>query len=128
MVRVIKTDVKSGTSVELNVTEKVWKRITEVPSVFGANLKWAKASPTKKVFDAGAPHKAHDDLAETKPIPAEYSKDAYEYDCKKGKELFTSGEHSQAIVYFERALKFQPRNQYIRKLLKEIKDGKGATD
>jgi len=126
MIRVSRTDVRRGTSRELNVTEKCWKRITQAPSVFGANLKWEriKASPEGK-FDPGAKH-AHDDLAEqAKPV---YTDEAYKYDCEQGKKFFDSGEYSKAIEFLKRAISHQPRNQYVRKLIKQIEDGKGAAN
>jgi hypothetical protein len=125
MVRVLRTDVKKGTSRELNVTTKCWERIKAQPSIFGAFLKWEHIVD-KGQFDPGAKHKVHDDMAE--PQKSSYNEDSYLYDCEKGKQHFKSGEYSQALPYLERAIKFQPRNQYVRKLIKQIKDGKGATD
>lgn len=128
MIRVSRTDVKRGTSRELNVTEKCWKRITQVPSLFGANLKWERVktpSADGYKFDAGAKH-AHDDLAEqAKPA---YTEESYKYDCEQGKKFFDSGEHSKAIEFLRRALKYQPKNQYVRKLIKQIENGKGTAD
>lgn len=128
MIRVSRTDVKKGTTRELFVTDKCWKRIVAVPTVFGANIKWEKVKPPPAtIFDPGAPHKPHDDMAEAKQKPP-YNDESYKYDCDKGKELFSNGEYTQALEFLNRAINYQPRNQYIRKLIKEIKDGKSTTD
>ena len=122
MPRVQCTDVKKGTTIEKFVTDKVWKRICKVPSVFGANKKW-KLAPipvSEPQFDKGAAHKPHDDLAED--TKTAYGEGSYKYDCDQGKALFKNGEHQKALEFLERALVFQPKNQYIRGLIKKIKD------
>ena len=127
MPRVSKFDVKKGTTVELHVTDKVWKRICEVPSVFGANLKWALVPQIfpKAVFDKGAPHKEsakpHDDLGESKKV--EYTESNYAYDLDQGKKLFKNGEYTQALDFLERAIAFKPKNPYIKGLIKKIRNG-----
>jgi len=133
MPRVSKFDVKKGTTVELHVTDKVWKRICEVPSVFGANLKWALAPQIlpEAVFDKGAPHKKyegkalsakpHDDLGESRKVG--YTESNYSYDLDQGKKLFKNGEYTQALDFLERAIAFKPKNPYIKGLIKKIKNG-----
>ena len=126
MPRVSCFDVKKGTTIEKNVTDKVWKRITQVPSVFGANKKWKlvpmKTPGAQPQFDTGAKHpeKVNDDQGE--PNKVIYGEEAYKYDCEQGKKLFKSGEHQKALEFLTRASKFQPKNQYVRRLIKEINE------
>ena len=133
MPRVQKFDVKKGTTVELNVTDKVWKRITQVPSIFGANLKWKlvpQITPgAQPQFDPGAKHAkkvVNDDLAEQAKV--EYGEEAYTYDIEQGKRLFKSGEHFQALEFLERAILYKPKNPHLRGLIKKIKDGQSTAD
>jgi hypothetical protein len=133
MPRVQKFDVKKGTSCELNVTDKVWKRITQVPSIFGANLRWKlvpQLTPgAQPQFDTGATHAknvVNDDLAE--PSKVEYGEEAYTYDIEQGKRLTNTGELSQALEFLERALLFKPKNPHLRGLIKKIKDGQSTAD
>jgi len=130
MPRIQCLDVKKGTTVEREVTEKVWKRIVKVPSVFGANKKYKLVPQITPgaipQFDTGAKHpkpeppKVNDDLGEDTKVL--YGDEAYKYDLEQGKNLFKSGKYKESLEFFERALKFKPNNPYIKGQINKIHD------
>ena len=117
---VLRTNTKLDQTDRLTISDKAWDRIQKQSSTFGADLVWRLAS--KQI--------ANDDIAKSTTSVADsgknddqggYGEENYKYDCQRAKELVES-EPLKAIEHFERALDYQPKNQYARRMLKKLKN------